>query len=217
MKELGSWTEVDEALEEIGRVALEILALEAEMGVQVLNLLNEYGGSLDSLNQRKNDIESLIEAFCVPRKDEFNGKRSRQFTFGRIAFRLSEKIEIPDGIEGVAIRTLRDLGWDECVEVKERLDRTALKKLTDEHLAKCGLKRTVADRFRIEPNLRLAADKSGKGRGSCGVTIDMERLSGAVKVKSRQVAAELEESEGSVFPAGFRRGSRISSIPEGKG
>jgi phage host-nuclease inhibitor protein Gam len=200
MRELGSWTEVDEVLEEIGRVALEILALEAELGMKVLGMVKEYGSSLDSLNRRKSAIESAIEAFCVPRKDEFTGKRSRQFTFGRIAFRLSEKIEIPAGIEGVAIRTLKDLGWNECVEVKERLDRTALKKLTDEHLARCGLKRTVTDRFRIEPNLRLAAEMLGKGCGTSGVTIDMEKLSGAVKVKSRQAPADVPEALSPDFP-----------------
>lgn len=190
MKELGNWMEVDTALEEMSRLSIEILAVEARLGLRVLDLMNEYGQSLDSLHRRKRDIESRIEGFCGSRKAEFAEKRSRRLTFGKIAFRLAEKIEIPDGMENVAIRTLKGLGWDECVEVKESLNKPALKRLSDAHLAMCGLKRTVADRLRIEPNLRLAAEKSGKAWSPPAVTIDRERLSGAVKVAAEEGPSE---------------------------
>jgi phage host-nuclease inhibitor protein Gam len=182
MNELASWAEVDDTLQEIGRITLDIRALETDMGVKVLDLLKEYGGRLDSLNLRKSGFEAGIEAFCRLRKDQFAGKRSRQLNFGKIAFRLSERIDVPEGLEGVAIETLRRLGLDECVEVKEKLDRTALKRLADEDLVKCGLSRTVSDRFRIEPNLAAAAGRAEKVCCAPTVTIDMEKLTGAVKV-----------------------------------
>ena len=182
MRELTSWTEVDGALAELGRVALEVLALEAEMGVQVHGLVTRYGGRLGLLNGRRGDLESTIEAFCTARREEFGKNRSRQFTFGKIAFRLAEKIEIPAGLEGVVIETLKKLGWDECVEVKEKLDRNALKKLTDDELVKCGVSRTAKDHFRIEPNLHLAAEKAGQTYEPPSVIVDMDKLSGAVRM-----------------------------------
>lgn len=182
MNELGSWADVDAVLEEIGRISVEVLGLEADLGRRVLDLASRYGPSLDALHLRRSGLESLVEDFCASRKEEFNEKRSRQLNFGRIAFRLSERIEIPDGLEPVAIRTLKGLGWLDCVDVKEALNKNALKKLADEQLAQCGLRRTVTDRFRIEPNLRLAAERSGKTCFSPVVTVDRCKLSGAVKV-----------------------------------
>ena len=203
MNELDDWTKVDAALEEIGRVSMEILALEAELGLQVLDLASRYGASLDALHMRKSGIESLIEDFCASRMEEFNEKRSRQFTFGRIAFRLSEKIAVPDGFESLAIGTLKDLGWFHCVDVKETLNRNALKRLTDDQLAQCGLRRAVADRLRIEPNLRLAAQRSGKSCDAPAVTVDRHKLSGAVKVMPGTAS-----TAGGMSSAPFSDGSR---------
>ena len=194
MNEIGDWADVDTALEEIGRVSVEILALEAELGRQIIDLASRYGSSLDALLLRRNGLESLIGGFCTAHRQEFNEKRSRQFTFGRIAFRLSEKIEVPDGLESVAIWTLKGLGWFECVDVKEGLNRNALKKLTDEQLAQCGLRRAVTDRLRIEPNLRLAAERSGKTSGSQAFSVDRHKLSGAVKVLPGPVATAGERT-----------------------
>lgn len=188
--ELASWREVDAALAELGRTVLETRALEAEMGVQVHDLVLRYGPRLGELSRRMGDLEAVIEAFCTSRREEFGKKRSRRLTFGKIAFRLAEKIEIPAGLESVAVETLKKLGWGDCVEMKERLDRNALKKLSDDDLARCGAVRTTKDHFRIEPDLHLAAEKAGSIYEPPSVIVDMEKLSCAVRMDGSAVSSK---------------------------
>lgn len=183
MKTLDSWSDVDATLEEMGRIDLEIAEVEADLGLRLYDLINAYGDRLSSLRTTRSALESLIAAYCLQRKQEFAKKRSRQFTFGKIAFRVAEKIEIPSGLEGTVIATLKRLGFGDCVEIREKIDRGALRRLPDVDLARCGVRRVREDHFRIEPNLEHACGEAGGDRAPVAFSVDLERLSGAVKIR----------------------------------
>lgn len=183
MKTLETWTDVDGALEEMGRTDLDIAEAEADLGRKLYDLIDIYTAKLSPLRAKRNELESDIAGYCLLKKQEFAKKRSRQFTFGKIAFRVTEKLEIPNGLEAAAVATVKRLGFGDCVEIKERLDKSALRRLSDGDLAKCGVRRIREDHFRIEPNLDFVSEETGRSLASRVVTVDMDRLSGAVKIR----------------------------------
>ena len=181
VRELSDWGDVDRLLEAMGRMDLQIAGIEAEMGEALYDLVERYAAELTAMREHRAVLENSVSAFCQARKNEFAMKRSMQLTFGRIGFRVAESIEVPKGMEDVVIATLRRLGWDECIEIKEKVDKNALKKLSDLDLARCGARRKTEDRFRVDPNLDLVADRIGATRARPAVTVDLEKLTGAIK------------------------------------
>jgi len=123
-------------------IDLGIGEIASSLGRKLHELIDEYSDELSDLTERRRGIESAIESFCLINKGEFGKKRSRQFHFGRISFRMAERIEIPEELEDAVISTLKKLGFSDCVETRERRDRNALKKLSDSDLTRCGIRRT---------------------------------------------------------------------------
>ncbi len=162
MLSVREWADIEGALEEIGMLDLEISELSSALGRKLYDLLGEYSGAISELGARRTSIESTVQLFCLVNKSEFAKKRSRRFQYGRIAFRTAERIEIPDELQAAAAATLKKLGFSECIETRERLDKGALKRLSDADLARCGIKRLREDHFRVEPDLNLISQKLGK-------------------------------------------------------
>ena len=160
---VGNWNCVDKALEEIGMIDLGMSEISSSLGRRLHELLDEYSPKLSNLTERRQAIESAVESFCLLNKSEFAKKRSKQFHYGRISFRTAERIEVPEGLEDAAIATLKKLGFSECVETRERLDRNALKKLSDSDLTRCGIHRAKEDHFRIDPDTKIISERFGRG------------------------------------------------------
>lgn len=177
MLSVREWADVEGALEEIGMLDLEISELTSALGRKLYELLGEYSGMISELGNRRRAVESAIQLFCLLNKSEFAKKRSRRFHYGRIAFRTAERIEIPDELQTAAVATLKKLGFSECIEIRERLDKSALKKLSDADLARCGIKRLREDHFRIDPDLNLISEKIGKkDLAAPAFAVDVEKL-----------------------------------------
>jgi len=189
VRELADWGDVDRLLEDLGRLDLKMAAIEADMGGRLYDLVKEYSARLTAMRECRAGLEWLAAPLFPSRKSEFAVRRSKQLTFGRIAFRVAESIEIPVGTDAAVIATLRRLGWDDCIEVKEKIDKNALKKLPDNDLARCGARRKTEDRFRIEPNLDLVAERIGAVRERPAVVIDLEKLAGAIKATQSRPSA----------------------------
>jgi phage host-nuclease inhibitor protein Gam len=181
---IGNWNGVDKALEEIGMIDLGIGEIASSMGRRFHEILDEYSRELSDLTERRRGIEAAIESFCLINKSEFEKKRSRQFHHGRISFRMAERIEVPEELEAAAIATLKKLGFTDCVETRERLDRNALRKLSDGDLARCGIRRAKEDHFRIDPDLKLISERiGGKIPTHQAFIVDMEKLGKAFRKK----------------------------------
>ena len=178
---LNDWADVDRAMEKIGRLELGAAEIASEAGRELYDVLGRYCGELAAVQDEKARIESRITAFCLARKDEFAKKRSKQLYFGRIAFRVAERIEVPEGLERTVIATLKMLGREDCIETKERLDRNALRKLPDHELARCGARHVREDHFRIEPNLETVSESMGKKLLLPRFDVDLEKLAKSVR------------------------------------
>jgi phage host-nuclease inhibitor protein Gam len=185
---IGNWNSVDKALEEIGIIDLGMAEIASSLGRKLHELIDEFSRDISDLSERRRGIESAIESFCLLNKGEFGKKRSRQFNYGRISFRMAERIEIPEELEDAIIATLKKLGFSDCVETRERLDRNALKKLPDSDLARFGIRRAKEDHFRIDPDLKLISERiGGKVPGSPTFAVDFEKLVKAVKKKESPI------------------------------
>ncbi len=178
---LQDWPDVDGVLEVMGRVDLDLALLEAEMGQELYDLVQDYASRMNELRSVREIMQAMVTSFCLARKGEFAKKRSKQLAYGKIAFRVAEKIDVPKNKEGIVIAALKSLGWSECIRVEEKVDKPALKKLPDNDLAKCGVYRRREDHFRIEPDLDLIAGQTGKDRPKPTVLMDLDKISGALK------------------------------------
>lgn len=188
---VSDWNEADRALEALGALDLEIGGLSSDLGRKLHELVREYSPRLADLSGRRRAVQAAVESFCLLNKSEFAARRSRQLPFGRIAFRMSERIDVPREFEQAAIATLKKLGCFDCIEVRERLDKNSLKKLSDADLARCGIRRTREDHFRIEPDLNAIAKRlGGRDPVSPAFAVDVEKLAQLVR------RAETEEAGG---------------------
>ncbi|EOH5281182.1 host-nuclease inhibitor Gam family protein, partial [Campylobacter jejuni] len=100
-------------------------------------------------------IEACITTFCENNKHEFVEKRSKEFTFGKIGYRLSKSVSLPrvkEKLESL-IKAFKSYGLNECITYKEEFNKEAIVELEDSTLVKLGLKRVVKDNFRIEPKI----------------------------------------------------------------
>ena len=187
MLTINEWTDVDRALERMGIFDLEMSELSSALGRKLHGLLGDFSREIAGLAEKRRFLEARIQLFCLSNRGEFTKKRSRRFHHGKIAFRLAERIEVPEELQDAAIATLKKLGMTECIEIRERLDKGALKKLSDSDLARCGIKRTREDHFRIEPDLGLISEKIGRADLSTpAFVVDIEKLSRLVIKKDEE-------------------------------
>lgn len=84
-------------------------------------------------------------------KQDFLKVRTKTFDFGVVAMRVTRKIVIRN-VKAV-IAAIKALGLTQYLRVKEEPDKEALDGLSDQELAKIGVKRVVEDKLRIEPNI----------------------------------------------------------------
>ncbi|MEM5788858.1 MAG: host-nuclease inhibitor Gam family protein [Syntrophobacteraceae bacterium] len=185
-----TWLDVENALEQIGLLDLESSEVTSTLGRKLYDVLGEHSKRLNELAAERACLETAIQSFCLQNKSEFAKKRSRQMQFGRIAFRVAERIEIPDSLQAAVIATLKKFGFTDCIEIKERLDRAALKKLSDTDLARCGVKRVREDHFRIAPDLALISEQVGQKLSEPEFAIDLEKLSRMVTKKEADKSEE---------------------------
>ncbi|MHC1727882.1 MAG: host-nuclease inhibitor Gam family protein [Syntrophobacteraceae bacterium] len=193
------WADVDRALENIGLLDLEIGELSSSLGRKLYELLGEYSGEILNLTERQRALGACIESFCLLNKGEFSQKRSKQLRYGKIAFRVSERIEVPEELEDSAIAALKRLGHSACIELRERIDRNSLKKLTDTDLSRCGIRRTREDHFRIEPDIKLITNGSGRKDSAERFSVDLQKLEKAIRRNGNKEGEEspVAEREGS--------------------
>lgn len=176
-----SWDDVDVLLEAMGRIDLELALIDTDYGTRLMDLLSEYRDRVAGPAAERRGIEEAVREFCGRHKAEFAKKRSRQLYYGKVGYRVAERIAIPKGKEDIVVKTLLALGLTECLRTTVRPDLEAMRKLTDADLARCGARREKTDHFKIEPNLEAVAKKTGKAIDlGARPAIDLGKLAGAI-------------------------------------
>jgi phage host-nuclease inhibitor protein Gam len=157
-----SWDDVDSALRELAELEVEVQRIEGEM-TESINAIKERAKKRSAFPVKKiKELTKAIEQFAAENKAEFAKKRSKELTFGKVAFRLVTSVPVPRDKAKVEalLKSLKAFGLSECITYVEKPDREKLTELDDATLAKLGLAKKVQDKFRVEPYIEKVADAS---------------------------------------------------------
>ena len=154
--EIKSFSDIDIALKRVCELSVAIEKINGEVTLECNRIKESRKSEVERLESEKNYIEQQITLFCEDNKHEFAEKRSKEFTFGEIGYRISKSVSIPrvkTKIEAL-LNAIKAYGLSkECITYTEAVNKEALCELDDADLAKLGLKRVVKDNFRITPKI----------------------------------------------------------------
>ena len=146
-----SWENVDTLLRRMGEIDIVISKIEGEMTLKINVIKAEADSKSESLRKEYDQIDDAITAFCEEHKQDFTKQRSKELTFGLVAYRVVTKIVIKS--KEACLAAMHALKLDSYIRVIEEPDKLAMEGLDDAVLAKVGVKRKTEDKLRIEPNL----------------------------------------------------------------
>ena len=152
--QINSFSDVDVALKRLCEVSVGIEKINGEVTLECNRIKEARKSEVERLE--KSFLEQQITLFCEDNKAEFAEKRSKEFTFGEIGYRISKSVRIPNvkaKLESL-LSSIKAFGLGkECIIYEEKPNKEALAELKDEDLVKLGLKRVVKDNFRIVPKI----------------------------------------------------------------
>lgn len=146
--ELKNWEDVNEALRLIAEAQNEIAMVEAGMNVQIDTIKLTYEEKIQEYKKQIKQQELLIKELTTDKKDQLDGK-TKDLTFGRVGFRKSTKLQLPKALEKV-IATLKKKGMEDCISVKETVNKDILKQYPEEEILAVGGSLKVEDAFWYE-------------------------------------------------------------------
>ena len=154
--QINSFSDVDVALKRLCEVSVGIEKINGEVKLECNRIKEARKSEVERLESEKSYIEQQITLFCEDNKAEFAEKRSKEFTFGEIGYRISKSVRVPSvkaKLESL-LSSIKAFGLGkECIIYEEKPNKEALAELKDEDLVKLGLKRVVKDNFRIVPKI----------------------------------------------------------------
>lgn len=154
--QINSFSDIDNALKRVCELSVGIEKINGEVTLECNRIKESRKSEVERLENEKNFIEQQITLFCEENKAEFADKRSKEFTFGEIGYRISKSVSIPrvkTKLEAL-LSAIKAFGLaKECISYQETPNKEALAELDDSDLVKLGLKRTVKDNFRIVPKI----------------------------------------------------------------
>lgn len=101
-----------------------------------------------TLKEEIKKLEAIIKEYVTENKGDLKGK-SRELTFGRVGFRFSTKVSIPKNVEKL-IKLLRKNEMDDCIIVKETVNKDVLRTYDEKDIIKVGASLKKEDTFWYE-------------------------------------------------------------------
>ena len=154
--EIKSFSDIDNALKKVCELSVGIEKINGEVTLECNRIKEARKSEVERLESEKSFLEQQITLFCEDNKAEFAEKRSKEFTFGEIGYRLTKSVSLPRikaKVESL-LKAIKSYGLaKECIIYEEKPNKDALAELKDEDLVKLGLTRTVKDSFRIVPKI----------------------------------------------------------------
>lgn len=153
--EIQNYENVNEALKRIAELSVGIERINGEVTLECNRIKESRSSEIDKLSNEKKYLEQCITSFCEENKADFAEKRSKDFTFGTIGYRLVKSVSLPRVREKIdkLLLVLKSYGCNDCIKYEESIDKDAVCELEDSTLVKLGLKRVVKDNFRIVPKI----------------------------------------------------------------
>lgn len=146
---LASWEEVDGCLKKIGEIDNKLQKIEADMNDEITLAKTKADDKSKLLLEQKKQLELLIKDYAETNRMDLDGK-TKAMTFGKLGFRKSTTI-IVKKIKNVLV-ALRAKGMDDCINVKESVNKDALRQYSDDVIAAVGCVKKVDDVFWYEPD-----------------------------------------------------------------
>jgi phage host-nuclease inhibitor protein Gam len=153
---LTSWDEVDASIRRMGEIDIRIGKAMGDLTLKVNEFKAEVEIKVEAMKKEHQALEQAIAAFCEERKEEFAKKRSKELTFGLIAYKVTTKIAIRSIKACVA--AMEALGLEKYLRVEKKPDKETMINLDDQTLAKVGASRKTEDNLRIEPYIEKVKD-----------------------------------------------------------
>lgn len=145
---LGSWEDVDMALKAIAAANNELAVINGSMNMQIDALKEASDNMAQPYREEIKKQELLIREFVQANRNEMKGK-SRKLTFGTVGFRMSTKLALPREVKKV-IALLRRNGMDDCITIKEGVNKDVLRTYAEKDILKVGGKLKKEDVFYYE-------------------------------------------------------------------
>lgn len=145
---LKSWDEVDATLKLISECENQLAILESSMNIQIDAIKEGFNDKATPYKEEIKKQEAMIKEFVSENKGELKGK-SRELTFGRVGFRFSTKVSLPKNVEKI-IKLLRKNEMEDCIIVKETVNKDILKAYDERDIIKVGASLKKEDTFWYE-------------------------------------------------------------------
>jgi phage host-nuclease inhibitor protein Gam len=142
--QINTWIDADKALLEIGRIDRDIAAEEIAMNDAIEQTKRTSEEKVLPLRTQRKLAETRLLDFIKGNFKELGTARSRVLTYGTVGVKdYPAEIQFLRGQEENSIATLLiKKGYDQCVQVKRKVIKNAVKglDLTEEALLKLGMK-----------------------------------------------------------------------------
>lgn len=132
---LKNWDDVDITLKEIAECELEIEKITTEMNEKIHDIKLEADMKAKPYQERIERLGLYVKAFVEDNKAELDGK-TKQLNFGKTGFRLSTKLVLRK-VDKI-IENLKKFKMEDCIKVKESVNKEVLKKYPESDIIKVG-------------------------------------------------------------------------------
>lgn len=162
---LKSWDEVDAAMKEIMECEGCIDEITVALNRAVAVAKEEADKKARPAYERLKQLEYDVKEFTISRREEMEGK-TKQLNFGRTGFRASTKLVVPPSQSADVIVALKRYGMNDCVTIKESVNKEALKRYPSDDILKTGAYLKSTDEFWYEIEKQdLKSNEAGEKNG----------------------------------------------------
>ena len=161
---LKTWDDVNDALRQIAEAQIALGDIESDMQKQIIGAQKVAEEQSKPIKDAQARLEREIKAFVTEHRDEMGKAKTMTLTFGEVGFRLSTSISLPRAKEKLKeiIRRLKSRQMHDCIVVKEKISKDALKKYGEDTVNAVGATWKQSDVFGYEVNIaKLEQIKAG--------------------------------------------------------
>ena len=136
---IADWNEADEIMKEIGKLNQNIKNDDADMNLAITKAQEKYQPGIDKMKEEKIGMERNLQLFCVEHRAEFDEKKSKELSYGMVAFRLGTGVlKTLKGYTWAAVEDIvqKSKKYKSFIVTKISLDKNAMKMLPQGELAK---------------------------------------------------------------------------------
>ena len=153
--EIKNYDDVNLTLKRLAELSVALEKINGEETLECNRIKESRASEVERINNEKKYLEQCITNFCEDNKGDFAEKRSKDFTFGTIGYKLTKSVTLPRVNEKVEklLVALKSYGCTKCIKYEETIDKDEIVELDDSTLVKLGLKRTSKDNLRIVPKI----------------------------------------------------------------